>query len=224
MGVDALLRALKAAFERATREMRLKVNPDTGIHEEDMDRPLYPEEYPEPEEPPEPEEDTGLEEFSEMEENEGGESGEDGEEREIKPPRAPEKPPRAPTIYLMNLPDREDLTGPIPYIILQVLTGKDKRDKESGDEQSTVDVRALIATYTDDGQDGGLQVLEIIERIRILLEKGRLLDDNYMLQMPFDWEIYPDDTGLYYLGEINMTWSVPGVERTAIRIEDILGD
>ena len=205
MGVDALLRALKAVFERATREMRLKVNPDTGIHEEDMDRPLYPEEYPEPEEPPEAGEAPEPEGYPEME---GWNDG--GDEPETEPPRAPEKPTRAPTIYLMNLPEREDLTSPIPYIILQVLKGKDKRDKESGDEQSTADVRALIATYNDDGQEGGLQVLEII--------------DNYVLQLPFDWEIYPDDTGVYYLGEINMTWSVPGVERTAIRIEDILGD
>ena len=145
-----------------------------------------------------------------------------------KPEEAPEeKEPtaeagRPPHVFLMNTPERSDLVSQIPYLMIQLLNGKDKRNADTGDEESTANVRILVATYNDDGEDGGLQVLEIIERIRIMLFKGRLLDQQYMIQHPFDYEIYPDDTGVYYLGEINTVWSVPTIERTAFFIEDCL--
>lgn len=132
------------------------------------------------------------------------------------------EPGRPPNVFLMNTPDRSDMISRIPYLMIQFLSGKDKRNADIGDEESTVNIRILIAIYNDDGEDGGLQVLEIIERIRILLQKGRLLDQQYMLQMPFDYEVYPDDTGVYYLGEINMVWSIPRIERTAFFIEECL--
>lgn len=143
------------------------------------------------------------------------------EESEVKKPVA--EAGRAPKVFLMNTPERNDMLSQIPYLLIQFLTGKDKRDADTGDEESTVNVRIIIALYDDDGEDGGMQVLEVIERIRIMLQKGRLLDQQYMLQLPFDYEVYPDDTGAYYLGEINMVWSIPGIERTAFYIEECCG-
>ena len=133
--------------------------------------------------------------------------------------REPKK--RAPGVYRMNLPDRSDWISLIPYVLIQFLSSKDKYNKDERDRQSTADVRVLIATYCADGEDGGLQVLEIIERIRIHLQTGMLLDGNFMLQMPFDTEVYPDDTGNYFLGQIDMTWSIPVIERTECFIEDV---
>lgn len=129
---------------------------------------------------------------------------------------------RPPNVFLMNTPDRNDMISRIPYLLIQFLTGKDRKNADTGDEESTANIRILIATYNDDGEDGGMQVLEIIERIRIMLQKGRLLDQQYMLQMPFDYEVYPDDTGVYYLGEINTVWSLPLIERTEFFIEECL--
>lgn len=133
---------------------------------------------------------------------------------------ATEKKCRAPTVYLMNLPEREDYLSRIPYVLIQFLSSKDKHDKESNERQSLASVRVLIAVYDSDGEDGGLHVLEIIERIRLKLQAGMLLDQNFMLQMPFDTEVYPDDTGNYFLGEINMDWSIPVIDRTKYYIEE----
>lgn len=204
MGIAELLTALKAEIRKCLDGMLLEVNPDTGEYEEDHNLPLEPPDEwgpPElPDEDPEYESDTA-----------------DGWKR----PSETEKKKRAPEVHLMNLPERSDWYSRIPYVLIQFLNSKDKYNKDEKDRQSTADIRMLIATYCEDGEDGGLQVLEIIERIRIHLESGMLLDQNYMLQMPFDAEVYPDDTGNYFLGEINMTWSIPIVERSELFIEDV---
>lgn len=201
MSITDLLRALKAEIEQCLTGMLLEVNPDTGEYEEDHNQPLEP-----PDEwgPPSlPEDDPEYQ-------------SDTREERETE-----EDKKRPPAVYLMNLPERSDYLSRIPYILIQLLSSKDKYNEDQKDRQSTADIRVLIAVYCQDGEDGGLQVLEIIERIRIHLQSGMLLDKNYMLQMPFDSTVYSDDTGNYFLGEINMTWSVPIVERSELYIEDV---
>lgn len=200
MGITDLLRALKNAIEAALDDMLLDVNPDTGDYEERNQMPM------------EPEDGYGAE----------GRPEDDPEywDGEQKRPE-PEPKQRPPDVYLMNMPERADYLSRVPYLLIQFLSSKDKYDKEDRDRQATADIRILIATYNRDGQDGGMQVLEIVERIRIHLLSGMLLDGNYMLTMPFDTEVYPDDTGNYFLGEINMTWSLPNVERAHYYIEDV---
>ena len=132
-----------------------------------------------------------------------------------------EKKRRPPTVYKMNLPEREDYLSRIPYVLIQFLSSKDELEKDENDRQSIANIRVLIAIYDSDGEDGGLRVLEIIERIRLRLQAGMLLDQNFMLQMPFNAEVYPDDTGNYFLGEINMVWSIPTIDRTKYYIEEV---
>lgn len=206
MGITELLQALKSEIKRCLAGMRLEVNPDTGEYEEDHNPPLEPADEWGPPELPE-------------DDPEYGADTQAGWERETE--KEPKK--RPPGVYLMNLPERSDWYSLIPYVLIQFLISKDKYNKDEHDQQSTADVRVLIATYCSDGEDGGLQVLEIIERIRIHLQSGMLLDGNYMLQKPFEGEVYPDDTGNYFLGEINMTWSIPVIERSEMHIEDVRG-
>ena len=208
--IEILLKALKKVVEAVTEDMYLEVNPNTGWYEETATLPLDPEpeepERPDAEEPPpeEPKPELWEEDF-------------DPGERETRKQRPPE-------VYIMNLPDRSDTTSRIPYILIQFLSGRDKRaDQENGrDKQSTADIRFLIATYNTDGQEGGLQVLGILERIRFVLQKGEMLESNYTLQNTMDYEVYPDDTGRYFLGEMDTTWSIPTVERTCCSVEEAL--
>lgn len=199
MGIIDLLTALENVIRTALKGMLLEVNPDTGDYEENGNLPLLPED--------------GY-----------GEGARPEDEPEQRPENwerpEPERKKRPPDIYLMNLPEREDYLSRVPYLLIQFLTSSDDYDKEAKDQQAIANVRVLIATYNSDGQDGGLQVAEIIDRIRIHLLSGMLLDGNYMLQKPFQAEVYPDDTANYFLGEINMKWSLPNVERVKCHIED----
>ena len=72
---------------------------------------------------------------------------------------------RAADVYKMRLPTKDDQTEKIPYILLQLLTGKD--DKENGEPQESVcKIRIVVATYSEDGGEGSFDVLNVLLRIR----------------------------------------------------------
>ena len=65
---------------------------------------------------------------------------------------------RAAKVYKMGLPEKDDTTQQIPYILLKVLTGADdKADNEP--KESGVKVRIVIATYSQDGEQGPMALL-----------------------------------------------------------------
>ena len=119
---------------------------------------------------------------------------------------------RAADVYKMRLPKKEDQTEKIPYILLQLLTGKDS--KENGEpEESVCKVRIVVATYSEDGSEGSLDVLNVILRIRSELKKAGVVGERFVLQNPLEYIIYPDSTQPYYLGEMITNWSIPTIER-----------
>ena len=119
---------------------------------------------------------------------------------------------RAADVYKMRLPKKEDQTEKVPYILLQLLTGKD--DKEDGEpEESVCEIRIVVATYSEDGSEGALDVLNVILRIRSELKKAGVVGERFVLQNPLEYIVYPDSTQPYYLGEMVTNWSIPTIER-----------
>lgn len=119
---------------------------------------------------------------------------------------------RSPYVYKMQLPKRDDGTQKVPYILLQVLTGKDdKREREP--EESTCQVRIIVATYSEDGGVGAYDVLNVITRIRSELKKTRVLAGQFVLDNPLEYIIYPENKDPYYIGEMITNWSMPTVKQ-----------
>ena len=104
---------------------------------------------------------------------------------------------RAAEVYLMRLPDGSAAKKKAPYIIHQAM------------------VRSIFAVYNDDEQEGGLMLLNLMERLRIRLLREVVIGRRFQLDLEAGLEtfIYPDDTAPYYAGEMTTTWRVPGVER-----------
>lgn len=201
MGIEALMQQLKQVLLRITKDMKLPVNPDSEMYEEQENLPLERAaetwEYPEGPDIPE-------DRREEMPEN---------RRREIRY--------RPPEVYIMSPPDRNDWVSCVPYLIIQFLSGTDTQTSEDKDykQYATASVRVLIATWNPDGQQGGLQVVDLIERIRTVLLRGVMLMDNYTLQEPLDYEVYTDETGNYFLGEIDMVWTMPTIRRDSLSVE-----
>ena len=119
---------------------------------------------------------------------------------------------RAAKVYKMGLPEKDDTTQQIPYVLLKVLTGADKRE-ERQQKSSEVRVRMIVATYSQDGEQGPLALLNVILRIRERLQKQHIIGGRFCLEYPFEYIIYQDTTPPYYLGEIMTIWSIPSIER-----------
>jgi len=118
---------------------------------------------------------------------------------------------RAAEVHKMRLPDSGSATKKAPYIIHQVITGKDTT------ESQTV-IRSIFCVYNDNEEEGGLMLLNLIERVRIALLKAGTVGNQFTLDINAGVErlIYPDDTAPFYAGEMISTWKMPTVKREVV--------
>lgn len=117
-------------------------------------------------------------------------------------------------VYLMRLPDGTAAKKKVPYIIHQIVTGKDNQQSGNPPESMAV-VRSVFCVYSADEQEGCLALLNLMERLRIALERQIVIGDQFILDMKSGVEtfIYPDNTAPYYVGEMSTTWEIPSIQR-----------
>lgn len=128
---------------------------------------------------------------------------------------AEEEPQERPAeVHLMRLPDSSAAKKKAPYIIHQVITGKDEQ-KPGKRQTSSAEVRSIFCVYDPDEEEGSLLLLNLMERVRIALLKQGVLDSRYQLDLEAGLETvsYPDDTAPYYAGEMASRWRLPGIVR-----------
>lgn len=117
-------------------------------------------------------------------------------------------------VHLMRLPDSEAAKKKAPYIIHQIITGKDVQ-KPGEQAACTTEIRSIFCVYCPDEEEGGMLLLNLMERLRIALLRQAVLDQRYQLDLEAGLEIilYPDDSAPYYAGEMASRWRLPGIER-----------
>lgn len=127
-------------------------------------------------------------------------------------------PPRPPNVYQMRLPRFRDATRKAPYILHQVLTGKDIQTAGRPLDSSAL-VRTVFCVYHENEEEGALSLLNLMESLRIALLERPVLPGPFALDLKAGLETlaYPDDgdprTAPYYLGEMMSTWRVEPVRR-----------
>ncbi len=135
------------------------------------------------------------------------------QEDDLSPPQ-----PRPASVYQMRLPQFQDATRKAPYILHQVLTGKDAQPSGTQPEASAV-VRTVFCVYHEDEEQGALSLLNLMEQLRIALLERPLLPGGFELDLKAGLEslAYPDDgeprSAPYYLGEMISTWKLPPIGR-----------
>ena len=121
---------------------------------------------------------------------------------------------RAADVYLMRLPDSKSAKKKAPYILHQIITGADKHPSGERDI-STAMVRSIFCVYAEDEQEGGLMLLNLMERVRIGLLRKVVIGNQFTLDKEVGLEslVYPDDMAPYFAGEMVSTWKLPTIER-----------
>lgn len=131
----------------------------------------------------------------------------------------PEPTPRPPGVYQMRLPQFRDATRKAPYILHQVLTGKDLQKAGMQLPEASAVLRTVFCVYNEDEEEGALMLLNLMEQLRSALLEHPVLNRQYELDLKSGLETlaYPDDseprTAPYYLGEMISTWRLPPVAR-----------
>lgn len=114
-------------------------------------------------------------------------------------------------VYKMRLPTKGAETKRIPYVLLQYIKSTDTQTAGEPPESSCM-VRIVAATYSEDGEEGALCVLNLLTRIRIAFLRDGVIAERFMLKPPIEMIVYPDSTPPYYLGEMMTEWRMPIVE------------
>ena len=121
---------------------------------------------------------------------------------------------RVPGIYLMRLPDSGAAKKKAPYTLHQVITSRDQQSQGNQDE-SICTIRTVFCVYSQDEQEGGMLLLNLMERHRIHLLRKVVIGDQFELDKEAGIEtlVYPEDTAPYFAGEMITVWKLPVIER-----------
>lgn len=134
----------------------------------------------------------------------------------VKPTKGePDQDIRVPAVYIARLPDEKASNKYAPYVLHTVINTSYKQEEGSFPLLGLVNVRTLYCVYSPDEQEGGLHLLNLMERIRIDLQTNPVLEKQFKLDYEDGIEqlVYPDDTAPFYLGEMMTTWKMPPVQR-----------
>lgn len=111
-----------------------------------------------------------------------------------------------PAVFIGNLPDKQSRRNAVPYILLQLLTGKDDN------EESICSVRIICVTYSEDKQENYKQCLNLVTQIKTKLLEDVVIDEHFSCQKPVEFILY-EDAEVYQIGELMTIWEMQKVER-----------
>ena len=127
---------------------------------------------------------------------------------------APDPEMRVPAVYRARLPDEKASNKYAPYVLHTIVNTAYHR--ETGEfSPGLANVRTLFCVYSADEQEGGLLLLNLMERVRIDLMANPVVEKQFRLDDEGGIEqlVYPDDTAPFYLGEMMTVWKMPPVRR-----------
>ncbi len=144
-----------------------------------------------------------------------------------------EPKPRAAKVFLVRLPEMGSAEKKAPYILHTAAEGVDKytdhHDGYGGRENTrhlgnTVEIRSVFCVYSKDGQEGGLYLLELIDRVRRELLSHPVIGLFHLdLEAGLERMIYDSeewDLGPYNVGGLVTKWIAKDPARP--QVQDIL--
>ncbi|EJW19147.1 hypothetical protein M5X00_17500 [Paenibacillus alvei] len=118
-------------------------------------------------------------------------------------------------IYPQFLPAKssEDDLEHFPYIIVRILDGGTLSEEDA----ATCTIGLYIGIFDEDTNHQGYKdVLNILSRMEQHFLAKRIIDDRYVISLPFDWSVYDEDIYPYYFGGAQTKWSLPAIKQEVV--------
>ena len=109
-------------------------------------------------------------------------------------------------VFIMDM-TIDDMKSQAPYILIQFLKSTSSNDSRTGF------IRIVVVTYNEDGKEGHLNTLNILERLYIALSKDILIGRKYSTKQPIEYKLFPEDELHYFIGEMNVSFEMPFITR-----------
>lgn len=123
--------------------------------------------------------------------------------------------PRSPEVYewASPFPTGDGETPDFPVVVLRPRIGEDNA------EGSTVTVDVLVWLYRNGeassneplSQSGLGDVMALMEHLRIVLQRKRVLDGKYELVWPYKWELPVEQPLSHWEGRVETRWQVASI-------------
>lgn len=116
-------------------------------------------------------------------------------------------------VYTQSLPipESDDDDDPAPYIIVRIVKGDDSGEADSN---HAVKILLIIGIFDDDlAAQGHRTVLHIINKIYRRFKADPNLNNKYVYDGPFLWEIQDDAYYPYYFGAVQGSFNIPAIRR-----------
>lgn len=133
----------------------------------------------------------------------------------VKPSEEEEAPkPRAAGVHICHLPEFSSISRKAPCILHQIVTSKDVHHPGDPRPKSAAVVRSAFCVYNENEEEGGLMLLNLMERLRIALLRKVVIGRQFKLDLEagLDTVVYDASgrpTRPYYLGEMISVWKLP---------------
>ncbi|MEK4882643.1 MULTISPECIES: hypothetical protein [Paenibacillus] len=114
-----------------------------------------------------------------------------------------------PAVHLGALPSKtaENRDDPVfPLIIVRPMEG------DSDDKESRAQVKLLFGTQSDD-DSGFVDVLNLMERVRILLMRQRVIDKKFRIESNWKWQFLEDQPEPQWICQAVTTWTLPQIRQ-----------
>ena len=100
-----------------------------------------------------------------------------------------------------------------PYVVVRPKGGED------GEKESTLNMDVLFGVYREAEQgpdglyrpDGYHDLLALMEHVRVILQRKRVIDGKYELLRPYKWEIPPEQPFPYWEGWAETKWQLAAI-------------
>lgn len=114
-----------------------------------------------------------------------------------------------PAVHLGALPSKnaENRNDPVfPLIIVRPMEG------DGDDKESRAQVKLLFGTQSED-DSGFIDVLNLMERVRILLMKQRIIDKKFRIESNWKWQFLEDQPEPQWICQAVTTWTLPPIRQ-----------
>ncbi|WP_440831781.1 hypothetical protein [Paenibacillus sp. 22594] len=114
-----------------------------------------------------------------------------------------------PAVHIGFLPPKTKETAgesEFPFILVRPTVGEDKQD------DSKVTVKLIFGVKAEDSQ-GFVDLFNLMEQLRISLQRQRIIEKRFRLELPYKWEFYDEQPYPEWLGEATTIWTLPTIQQ-----------
>lgn len=121
---------------------------------------------------------------------------------------------RPPAVHLGALPSKtaDNRDDPVfPLIVIRPMEG------DSDKESSSAQVKLIFGTQSEDSS-GFIDVLNLMERVRIILMRQRIIDKKYRIDPSWKWKFLEDQPEPQWICWAITTWQLPQIRQEGLNI------